>query len=204
MKTTIATPEFYITGFSATHIIFDNSNDATIWAKCRINDVLQDVHISIGFDKLNDLMRFSGSIGEKIILSMVDEMMQKANPPYIISLKNIIGTAVAFTTVKLVVLESSLLSTSTNKETFCITVKEVWPINIIEQAKNLVQHAKDFTGICNVSDAVVRNSITQLKAQYHYYLGLLELDIKEASCREKSNLSDDRLFAMAKSSWEKY
>jgi hypothetical protein len=202
MKTTIATPEFDINGFSATHIIFDDSNYATIWAKCRVANVLQDVHLMIGFDKLNDLMRFSGANGEKIVLSMVDEMMHKTTPPYKIALKDIIGSDVAFTSVRLQV--STVKLTTMPANTVCLYVQEIWPINIIQQAKNLAQHTHDFKNIRIVSDAVIQTSMLQLKEQYGFYLGLLELDITDASCRAKANLSDDRLFAMAKSSWEKY
>jgi hypothetical protein len=204
MKTTIATPEFDINGFSATHIIFDDSNYATIWAKCRVDNVLQDVHLIIGFDKLNDLMRFSGANGEKIVLSMVDEMMHRTNPPYRIALKDVVGADVAFTSVRLKVSNSTIaFATPTSTAAICLYVQEVWPINIIQQAKNLPQHATDFKNIHIVSDAVLHTSMLQLKEQYNFYLGLLELDITEASSRAKANLADDRLFAMAKSSWEK-
>jgi hypothetical protein len=203
MKTNTATPDFDINGFSATHIIFDNSNYATIWAKCRIANKLQEVHFVMSFDKLNDLMRFSGVHGEKILLRMVDEMMQCAEPPYMIAFKDIITTEVAFTAVRLKVSATNMISPSQAFTNDCLFVEEVWPINIIQQAKNLVQHAKDFKSITVVSDAVLHTSLMQLKDMYGFYLGLLELDIAETACRNKASLTDDRLFAMAKSSWEK-
>lgn len=203
MKTNIATPEFDINGFSATHIIFDNSHYATIWAKCRIANQLQDVHMILSFDKLNDMMRFAGANGEKILLSMVDEMMQKTQPPYMIVLKEVIGSDIAFTSVRLKVSKGYMENVHLQSTRECLFIEEVWPINIIHQAKNLAQHTKDFQNISVVSDSVIHTSLSQLKEMYTYYLGLMELDIAEASCRVKANLEDDRLFAMAKSSYEK-
>ena len=164
MKTNIATPEFDINGFSATHIIFDNSHYATIWAKCR---------------------------------------MQKTQPPYMIVLKEVIGSDIAFTSVRLKVSKGYMENVHLQSTRECLFIEEVWPINIIHQAKNLAQHAKDFQNISVVSDSVIHTSLSQLKEMYTYYLGLMELDIAEASCRVKANLEDDRLFAMAKSSYEK-
>jgi hypothetical protein len=203
MKTNTATPDFDINGFSATHIIFDNSNYATIWAKCRIANKLQEVHFVMSFDKLNDLMRFSGVNGEKIILHMVDQMMLSTAPPYMIALKDVISAEVAFTAVRLKVTATDMISPSQAYISDCLFVEEVWPINIIQQAKNLAQHTKDFKNLNIVSDAVLQTSLLQLKDMYGFYLGLMELDIAETSCRNKASLSDDRLFAMAKSSWEK-
>jgi hypothetical protein len=203
MKQSISTPEFDINGFSATHIIFDHSNYATIWAKCRIANQLQDIHLIMPFDKLNDLMRFSGANGEKILLSMVDEMMHKSDPPYVVILKDVIGTTVSFTSTKLKVVKTTITENELNQDCACYFVEEVWPINIIQQAKNLLQHTKDFRNTSIVSNEVLHTSLLQLNEMYNVYLGLLELDITEASSRAKANLSDDRLFALAKSSWEK-
>jgi hypothetical protein len=204
MKASIITPEFHINGFSATHIIFDNSNFATIKAKCRIDNQLQHVHFILSFDKLNDIMRFSGENGEKILLSMVDEMMCKSDPPYTVVLKDVLGVECAFTSIRLKISSNFTQDMHTMQEANYFIVEEVWPINIIQQAKNLAQHTKDFSNINVVSKGVLQTSLGQLKNMYQFYLGLLELDIAENACRLKANLLDDRLFAMAKNSWEKY
>ncbi len=203
MKTTIATPDFSINGFSATHIFFDNTEYATIWAKCRVNNQLQDVHLVVNFSVLNDMMRFSGTQGEKILLSMVEEMMSKKEPPFVVVLKDIIGQEAIFTSVKLTVCQAAnLAELPADDVATCYFIQEAWPINIIQQAKNLITHKRDFAGGQIVSQEVINTSLQQLSSMYNYYLGLQQLELSETACRYRAQLADDRLFTMAKNAYQ--
>jgi hypothetical protein len=190
-------PEFDINGFTASHLIFDQSHYATIWAKCRFNGKLQEMHLIVSFEKLNDILRFSGKKGEEILLAMVDKMMLNTAPPYMLDFKELLGTDAIFTNIKLKVNEVSndnILSTDAK----CCLINEVWPINIIEQAKNLEQHGKDFQSTAILSESLMIQSMHQLADRYLYYLGLLELELSEEAAKSRAQLSDIRLFVMAK------
>jgi hypothetical protein len=197
------TTNLEITGFSATHIIFDDSNYATLWAKCAINNILQDVHLVFSFAQLNDLMRFNGQQGEDILLAMIDEMMTSKTPPYLIDLKKVLGLEPVFTTCKITLDE--LEFTPSLKDKNCYIVADLHPINIVQQAKNLLEHARNFempkTSIAINKILIKNTSLLQLKDMYKYYLGLIELDIKDDAAKEKANLLDDRLFAMAQNAF---
>jgi hypothetical protein len=198
MNNTIThTNNFEITGFSASHIIFDKSNYVTLWAKCKLHSQLTNVHLIFTYNQLNDLMRFNGEQGEQILLAMIDEMMTAKQPPYMLDLKKTLGKEPVFTTCKLT-LSPMLLQASKGNEA-CYLVADIWPINIIQQAKNLIQHAHDFDVPPAINRSLINTSLNQLKEMYNYYLGLLELDIRDEAAREKANLHDVHLFEMAKS-----
>jgi hypothetical protein len=197
-QVTNAPHEFYINGVQIEKIIFDDTDFVSVQVKARLNQNLQHLHLLLTIDKFNDWMRFNGNKGEQIILAMVDAMMAANQPPYVLHIKEMLGNQTAFTTCKL----SLQKIEDTNTIASCFIVYDIHPINIIQQGKNLTQHLKDF-GTVEVNNAhLLHNGFTQLSEQYKYYLGLLELDIKESAARHKSALIDDRLFAMAKSAYQ--
>jgi hypothetical protein len=200
MKTLVSTinasAQFTFNGFSVSHITFDHSHYATLWAKCSIDQKLVDVNLIFPFQHLNNLMRFSGSIGETIQLAMIDEMMTAVTPPYQIILQNILGHDAIFASCNITATQA--ISTDQMYENaLCLVVNDVTPISIIQQAKNLSTVVKHFPEASIVTKGNNTTSLEQLKKMYNYYLGLLELDIKEDAAKDKAQLTDHRLFVMA-------
>jgi hypothetical protein len=189
---------FHVTGFSASHIIFDKSNYVTLWAKCQIDHSLTDVHLVFSYAQLNDLMRFNGTQGEQILLAMIDLMLSAKQPPYMLDLEKTLGKIPVFTTCSLTLAPFLMHQISMHT---CYIVSDVWPINIIQQAKNLVLHARYFDVTPTINKTIGNESLAQLKDMYGYYLGLLELDIRDEAARDKASLHDAHLFAMAKSAY---
>jgi hypothetical protein len=190
--------QFEITGFSASHIIFDESNYATVWAKCKIDHQLQDVHLVFDFENLNDLLRFSGDNGEKILLRMIDEMMNAKQPPYILDTKSIFGKEAVFTCCKLSISKLESQDAALRGENIaCYLVNNIMPISIVQQAKNLIHHVKDFDNTVMINNQIMNVCVSQLQEMYKYYLGLIELDINDDSARERAQLSNPQLYQMA-------
>jgi hypothetical protein len=196
MQTELITPGFSINGCCINTIIFDESHYATLWATARINNTLQRVNLVLSFNKLNDMLRFSGSKGEQLLLAMVDAMMDSTEPPYKIDIESVLGAPFVCSTVKFTIINKVTAMDSNIDATYLID--EVWPITIIEQAKNLAQLKKDFKHIQIINESVLNFSLSQLKQMYAQYLGLLELDINEDAARNRAGLANDKLFEMAK------
>ena len=188
-----------ISGFSIKKIIFDEGNFATLWVKCRISGNVAEQHLVLPFAKLNDILRFSGAAGEKVLLKMLDIMMFASKPPYVLEIATDLNTEIIITSCKLQItamLDNNILVPN------CFYVTDVTPINIIQQAKNLHQHLHDFN-MASLTPTTENNSMQQLSKMYAHYLGLLELDIIEPVARQRAQLADARLFKMAATAFDK-
>jgi hypothetical protein len=203
MHTQVATAfQYHITGFSLSTIVFDDSQYATLWVKCRINNKLQNAHLIISVSNLNDVLRFNPTPGENVLLQMANELLHNNQQPYIVDVNKLLGAEAVFTNCALSVSEIETNELATASPEPCFWVHQVQALSIIQQAKNLVIHSKDF----NITPQIQYNKnslhITELKQRYQFYLGLLELDINEDSARERAELADNRLYTLAKYSHE--
>ncbi len=184
-----------VNGFQIQKIIFDDSNFATLWVSARIENCLKESHFVIPFNLLNDLLRFCGNTGEKVLLKMLDIMMLSSKPPYVLDIASDLDMELVITCVKLK-LEHLWGALNEAPCENCYLVQEVSPINLLQQAKNMQQHVRDFkTEIIETNTQ--HNNLEQLCTMYGYYLGLLELDIKESAARSKAKLSDPRIYSLA-------
>jgi hypothetical protein len=189
-----------ITGVCISHIIFDDSDYVTLWASCRLGGAIKQVHLVGSVRHMNDILRYSGSKGEEILLGMADAILHSPEPPYVVALKQLLGHVAVLTSCRLDVLPAQENEATTNKGHNVYWIERVEPLSQLQQAKNLAQHIRDF----GTADAVTINTkqqcidLANLAKKYNYYLGLLELDINEDAARNKSGLVDERLFEMAK------
>ncbi len=198
MQQVLSTPQdFVITGVQLKKIVFDDSDIISVWVNARVQDSIKFIHLLFSMHQLNDWMRFSGEKGEKTIISMADIMMQSNNPPYVLDIEKLLLNDNVFTTCKL-----SVQNLNTNGETLCFVVYDVMPINIIQQSKNMATHIKDFGSADKLNSKILHQGFSQLCEQFKYYLGLLELDIKDIAARHKANLQDERMFFMAKNAYQ--
>ncbi len=186
-----------ITGFSIEKIIFDEGNYVTLWVQCRLHNVLSSHHLVMPFAQLNDILRFSGPMGEKVLLKMLDIIMFTNKPPYVLEIATDLQCEVVITSCKLKV--NNMLHEN-QLVPDCYYVQEVLPINIIQQAKNLHQHLLDFK-CAELTAKQQENNLDALSKMYMHYLGLIELDIKETVARDRAKLVDTRLFKMAQSAY---
>jgi hypothetical protein len=194
-------PNLSSTGICISHIIFDDTDNITLWAKTRIGGQLQTVHLVANVATLNDMLRYSGTKGEQILLAMADAIIQNENPPYVVALKQLLGHDAVLTSCKLHLIKAEDVIPETMPENTpsCWWIEQVTPLTVVAQAQHLNQHIKDFgdADVINVVSAHYKLNVTQLAKQYQYYLGLLELDINDDAAREKSGLMDERLFTVA-------
>jgi hypothetical protein len=182
-----------ISGFSVSKIIFDEGDFVTLWVNCRLQNKIQETHLVLSFAKLNDILRFSGEDGEKILLKMLDIMMFASRPPYVLDMLQDFESEIIITSCKLQI--SPLVNVYYTLQENCFLVDIIWPINIIQQAKNLKQHLQDFNSAKVIQQG--NNNSQQLRKMYAHYLGLLELDIIETVARSRAHLTDGRLFQLA-------
>jgi hypothetical protein len=198
-NTIIHKPTTNINGFQIEKIIFDEGNYATLWVTARLNQCIKPLHLVMPFAQLNDILRFSGKMGEKVLLKMLDIMMHTKKPPYVLEITADLGSSLIITTCKLQL--TDLLDGQSVVEG-CYFVTDVMPINIIQQAKNLHQHLQDFNTAALTTDDNT-NNLSHLSKMYAYYLGFIELDILDSVARDRAQLTDNRLFKLAASAYEK-
>lgn len=196
MNPIINQPQLHITGLRIHEIIFDDSNIARIKGDAFAANELHTVSLCMEFSQLNDYLRFSGEAGDTTLQAMVDALINTEKPPYAINVAAILGKKNIFTQCEIVI---NALPISTSLDSY-FQVVDICPINLIQQSKNLQIHLKHF-GYAQLTQQLNTNpakSITNLRSQYAYYLGLLELDIRDDAAREKAQIVDERLFKMAK------
>lgn len=187
------TQKMLTTGICISELIFDDGNYVTLAVKCRVENKLQQNNLVMPFAVLNDLLRFSGTIGEQVLLKMLDVMMLAKKAPYIVNCQSDFGKEIIITTCSLQL--QNMASVDNIKNTNCYYVPEIIPINLIQQAKNLQQHVYDFK--TNSVDCGSNKNEETLYNMYAYYKGLLDLDINEPSARSKAKLEDNRIFTLA-------
>ena len=98
MKNTLVKTAFKVDAFSTSKIFFDESDLVSLNVKCRINNIFSETTLLFTFSKFNDLLRFSGVIGEKVQLKVSDKLLSNEEQPYIIDL---INEQIVFTTCAL-------------------------------------------------------------------------------------------------------
>jgi hypothetical protein len=196
MNPIINQPQLHITGMRINEIIFDESNFARIKGEALAENELHSITLCMEFGQLNDYLRFSGEAGDTALQAMVDALENTETPPYSIDVAALLGKKNIFTQCEITI-TATPISTSLLEY---YEVVELNPINLIQQSKNLQVHLKHF-GFAQLTqqlkDKPVK-SMAHLRTQYAYYLGLLELDIREDAAREKAQIVDERLFNMAK------
>jgi hypothetical protein len=169
-------------------LIFDDSDLVSMEIKCRMEDELKSTTLLFTFSKFNDLLRFSGESGEKLQLLVSDKLLSNEERPYIIEAD---AQALIFTSC------SISLSYLIADDATCFSADEIMPISFLQQAKNLRTNIKDFSNVHIDNKTQLNNSLQEIATMYRYYLGLKELNLNEASAREKSGLANDQLFKIA-------
>ncbi len=188
MKETFVKTNFKVTAFQAKRILFDDSDLVSMEVRCRIQDQIVETVLLFTFGKFNDLLRFSGSCGEKLQLLVADKLWSNEEQPYCIDIQhaNLIFTTCAIDICYLIEEDSS-----------CFSAEEVMPISFLQQAKNLRINIKDFNDVQLQKDTLLNNALQEVATAYRYYLGLIELNLNENAAREKAGLVNEKLFKMA-------
>lgn len=188
MNTLLVSADFNIQGFSASRIIFDDSDLVSMDVNCRVGGKLIATTLMFTFAKFNDLLRFSGESGEKLQLIVSDKLVSNEAMPYIIDLK---AEPLVFTTCRL---DLSYLLTGDDS---CFSVEEVLPLSLIQQAKNLRMNIADFRHVQLQQDSPLNAALLEVATLYRYYMGLKELNLTDEHAREKAGLKNEKLFRIA-------
>ena len=88
MKNVFVKAGFKIDAFSTSKIIFDDSDLVSMNVKCRVNNIFSETTLLFTFSKFNDLLRFSGAVGEIVQLKVSDKLLSNEEQPYVIDLSN--------------------------------------------------------------------------------------------------------------------
>ncbi len=169
-------------------IIFDDSDLVSLKATVRINDELTNVDLLLSFQEFNDVLRFTGEVGEELQLEISDKLGSNDKSLYVIDLTK---KEVVFTTVKIKI---SLL-TEQDEKTF--VVDEIAPLSFLQQAKNLKNNIRDFHKGKLQNNKMLKSELLRISKMYRYYRGLLTLNIKEEEARKHAGLENDKLFQLA-------
>lgn len=188
MKNVFVKAGFKIDAFSTSKIIFDDSDLVSMNVKCRVNNIFLETTLLFTFSKFNDLLRFSGAVGEIVQLKVSDKLLSNEEQPYVIDLskENIVFTNSSLELIYLIEGDNS-----------CFSVEEISPLSFLQQAKNLRYNMKDFQLIELKNEFKQNHTLIEFAQMYHYYKGLIELNLSENSAREKAGLQNDKLFKMA-------
>ncbi len=188
MENTFVQTDFKMNAFKANRIIFDDSDMVSVDIKCKMNEQWINTTLLFTFRKFNDLLRFSGSIGEKLQLLVSDKLLFAKEKPYVIHVES---ESFVFSSCKLD------LYYIIADDISCFSVEEVTPIPYLQQVKNLRKNISDFSDVHLNNQSFVKNSLQEMASMYRYYEGLKELNLSEDAAREKSGLINDHLFKLA-------
>ena len=177
-----------IQALQLTQIIFDDSDLVSLKATVRMNDALDQIDLLLSFRQFNDLLRFTGQMGEDLQLEISDKLDSNDKNLYVIDLTE---KEVVFTTVKLNI---SLL-TQEDKRTY--VVEDVQPLSFLQQAKNLKNNIRDFHMGKLENNKMLKSELLRISKMYRYYRGLLTLNIREEEARKHAGLENDKLFQLA-------
>jgi hypothetical protein len=188
MENTFVQTDFKMNAFKANRIIFDDSDLVSMDIKCKLNDQWMHTTLLFTFRKFNDLLRFSGSTGEKLQLLVSDKLLFAKEQPYVIGVET-----------------ESFVFSSCNLDLFyiiaedmtCFSVEEVTPIPYLQQVKNLRKNISDYADVHVQNQSTLKNTLQEMAGMYRYYEGLKELNLSEEAAREKSGLVNEHLFKLA-------
>ena len=177
-----------IQALQLTQIIFDESDLVSLKGTVRMKNQKDAIDLLLSFQQFNDLLRFSGQIGEELQLEISDKLDSNDKNLYVIDLLN---KEVVLTSVKLKI---SLL-TQEDKKTY--VVESVEPLSFLQQAKNLKMNIRDFHMGKLENNKMLKSELLRIAKMYRYYKGLLTLNIKELEARKHAGLENDKLFQLA-------
>ncbi len=188
MNSLSAIADYNVQGFSASRIIFDDSDLVSMDVSCRIGLKLIRTTFMFTFSKFNDLLRFSGESGEKLQLKVSDKLVSNEAMPYIIDLQQ---EPLVFTTCRL---DLTYLLAGDDS---CFSVEEVLPLSLVQQARNLRMNIADFRHVHLQQDSPLNAALLEVATLYRYYMGLKELNLSDEHAREKAGLKNEKLFRIA-------
>lgn len=188
MQNTFVKADFKVDAFKANRIIFDDSDLVSIEIKCKLNEKWIKTNLLFTFRKFNDLLRFSGSIGEKMQLLVSDKLLFTKEKPYVIDVEN---DSYVFSNCSLEV------SYVIEEDLSCFSVEEVIPIPYLQQIKSLRKNIADFADVHLHNQTSLNSAIAEMASMYRYYKGLTELNLSEEAAREKAGLLNEHLFKLA-------
>lgn len=188
MKNTFVKADFNVHAFSASRIIFDDSDLVSMDIRCRVNETLMTTTLLFTFSRFNDLLRFSGEAGDTLQMMVSDKLLSNEEQPYIIDLQQ---SPIVFTSC---MLELAYLIAEDDS---CFSVEELHPISFLQQARMLRKNMRDFRTVQLANQVTPFQPLHEFATRYRYYKGLLELNLSEAAAREKAGLLNDKLFKMA-------
>ena len=169
-------------------IIFDDSDLVSLKVAARIDGHMRQICLLLTFRQFNDLLRFTGQIGEALQLEISDKLAHNEKSLYIMDLED---KKVIFTTVTL---QTSLL---TQEDADTYVVDEVQPLSFVQQAKNLKQNIRDFHKGKLEKNSLLKSELLRIAKMYRYYRGLLSLNVNEQEARKHAGLENDKLFRLA-------
>lgn len=188
MTNTFIAKKEEIQALQITQIIFDDSDLVSLKAKVRSGKKIQEMDLLLSFKQFNDMLRFTGQLGEDLQLEISDKLNSNDKNLYVIDLSD---KAVVFTTVKLKV---SLL-TEEDENTY--VVDDLQPLSFLQQARNLKQNIRDFEMSKLENNRNLKSELLRIAKMYRYYKGLLTLNINELEARKHAGLENDKLFQLA-------
>ena len=188
MENLFVQTNFKLNAFKANKIIFDETDMVSIDIVCKIDDKWIDTTLLFTFSLFNDLLRFSGSVGEKLQLLVSDKLLFAKEKPYIISLE---AETYVFSSCNLD------LYYIVAEDISCFSVEGITPIPYLQQVKNLRKNIKDFADVHINNHQTLSNTLQDMADMYRYYKGLIELNLNEHSARAKAGLSNEHLFKLA-------
>jgi hypothetical protein len=189
MKQASIEVDFKVQAFAMNKVVFDDSDLVSVSAKTRIGNELLDVTFLFTFSKFNDLLRFSGEVGEKLQLLVSDKLLSRSDErPYFIDLME---NPLVFSVCQL------NLSYLIEADKSCLGVEDVSPLSYLQQAKNLRSNIRDFNHVQLENKSQLNQALTEIAKMYRYYVGLKELNLNDNAAREKAGLQNDKLFKMA-------
>lgn len=147
------------------------------------------------FETLNQLLRLSGKTGDDIQMHLVEKMEGEWVEPMVVDIESIYGRPLLLDRCRLKVYhpqeEDAEGRLTVDKN--CLFIDEALPLlekkTIVKVRKNLYRENLD-------------KCLQLLASAYKLYLGYVELELDEATARQKAELEDDLKFRTAFYAWK--
>lgn len=188
MNQTSIQTTFRCHAFRIHQVIFDDSDLVSVSCMARVQNGVQHTTLLFTFSHFNQFLRLSGEAGAKLQQQVCDKLLGNEEPPYLISLEE---APILFVNCAL---ELSYLLTGDES---CYSVEGIQSLSFLQQAAQLKQNIRDFGDVHLSREHWLKNTFKDLASIYHYYAGLLELNINEHAAREKAGLLNEKIFKLA-------
>jgi len=177
-----------ITYFEASDIIFDDSNDVTVYGMAGFEDGDEEIILSLDFTNLNELLSSAGDDGKRVA-EKIGDVLSKTDDAYPVSidLYDILDHSLVIDTLEMRIYHAM---EENGEEGWEETEENIYFLDefdeLDEDDLEMYKHKRK-----------LNQHLETLSSGFEYYESLKEIGFSEEDARNKAGLTDPFLFKLA-------